>query len=93
MEYKNLHMEATISEKSECEKFLNLVQLLIDNEANTTEETYIKEHIDECALCLKHMALEKAFKELIQQKIAKKDVPQELIDTIETKIKALVSPA
>ncbi|MEL7006787.1 MAG: zf-HC2 domain-containing protein [Bacteroidota bacterium] len=86
-------MEGNNGKKAECEKFLNLVQLLIDNETNHIEETYIKEHIDECAPCFKQMEMEKEFKELVRQKIEKKQVPQELITAIETKIKALVSPA
>ncbi len=86
-------MEQKSEEQSECEKFLGLVQLLLDNEADQSEERYITEHMDDCAPCFQHMETERQFKELVQQKIDKKEVPLELIQTIETKIKALVSPA
>ncbi len=86
-------MEKINEEKSDCEKFLGLVQLLIDDEANSSQKSYINDHIDECAPCLKHLEVEKEFRELVKQKIERKEVPQELIQAIETKIKDLVSPA
>lgn len=86
-------MKKKNDEQSECEKFLGLVQLFLDDEASSSQASYINDHIDKCAPCLKHLSVEKELRELIKQKIERKEVPQELIQAIETKIKALVSPA
>ncbi len=86
-------MERKNTDHKACEKFLGLVQLLLDNETDKSQETYISEHIDECSPCFQHLEIEKQFRDIIRKKIEKKEVPAELVKTIETKIKALVSPA
>lgn len=74
---------------SECEKFLSLVNLMLDNEANQQEEEYISSHIEECSPCFKQLELEKQLRETLKSKIAHKEVPSELVDLIKTKIKSL----
>lgn len=75
---------------SECEKFLGLINLMLDNEADQKEEQYISEHIEDCSPCLKQMELEKQLREMLKSRIAHKDVPPELIENIRSKIKSLV---
>ena len=75
---------------SECEKFLRLVHLMLDNEADQQEEEYISNHIEECSPCFRHLKLEKQLREMLKTKIAHKEVPSELVDLIKTKIKSLV---
>lgn len=82
-------MEEKKEGMSECEKFLGLVNLMLDNEANPQEEQYISDHMEECSPCLKQMELEKQLRELLKTRVAHKDVPPELVDLIKTKIKSL----
>lgn len=74
----------------ECEKFLDLIHLLLDNETDRTQEEYLSNHMDDCSPCMKQLELEKEFRDIIRKKIQKKEVPQELITAIRTKIKFLV---
>lgn len=83
-------MEEKKEEISECEKFLGLLNLMLDNEADQKEEQYISDHIEECSPCLKQLELEKQLREMLKSKIAHKEVPSELVELIKTKIKSLV---
>lgn len=83
-------MKLNTNEKSGCEKFVDLIQLLLDNEADGKQKKYISDHIEECAPCLDQLEVEKEFRGLFKDKIIKKEVPADLINAIKTKIKSLV---
>ncbi len=76
-------------EHSECQKFLKLISLLLDNEASEEEEQYLSEHMDECSPCFQKLETEKEFRELLRAKVGKVDVPADLVNAIKTKIKSL----
>ena len=82
-------MEEKKEGMSDCEKFLGLVNLMLDNEASQQEKQYISDHIEECSPCLEQLELEKHLRQLLKSKIARKEVPSELAELIKTKIKAL----
>lgn len=74
---------------SDCEKFLHLINLLLDNEADQQEEAYISDHIEECAPCLEQLELEKQLRQMLKTRIEHREVPTELIESIKNKIKSL----
>ena len=74
---------------TDCEKFIELIDLLLDNEADPDEQKYIADHVDICGKCLEKLELQKQFKELISTRIESKKVPEGLADSIRSKIKSL----
>ena len=70
-----------------CQRCLELLQLITDGEATPEEETQFHKHIDECLPCYETYNLEKSIKEMIQTKLEKKQVPEDLIRSIKSKIK------
>lgn len=82
-------MEENKDGMSDCEKFLHLINLMLDNEANQQEEDYISEHIEECSPCLEQLELEKQLRQMLKARIGHRRVPSELIDSIKNKIKSL----
>ena len=77
-------------EYSECEKFLKLISLLLDNEASEEEEHYISQHMDDCSPCFQKLKTEKEYRDLLRAKVGKVEVPADLVNAIKTKIKSLV---
>ncbi|MEM9327632.1 MAG: zf-HC2 domain-containing protein [Bacteroidota bacterium] len=77
-------------EHSECEKFIELISLMLDNEASSEEEEYLAQHVDDSAPCLEKLESEKEYREMLKKKIGMKEVPVDLINAIKTKIKSLV---
>jgi mycothiol system anti-sigma-R factor len=75
--------------KGNCEKLqdcIELVNLILDNEASENEEKFIREHLGECSCCLKQFEIEKEFRTLIKSRMQQKEVPQGLIASIRSKI-------
>lgn len=82
--------ENTVERCKESEKCMEILQLLIDGEANNEQESYFRKHIETCMPCYQYYNLEKAIKEILQTKIERKPVPQDLVNTIKLKIKETV---
>jgi mycothiol system anti-sigma-R factor len=69
-----------------CTDYLELIQLVIDNEATRSQEVYLKRHMKICLKCLDHFKLDQELKKVLQLKLASKQVPEGLADAIRTKI-------
>jgi anti-sigma factor (TIGR02949 family) len=65
---------------------LRLLQLILDGEANETEEKYLHAHIEDCMSCYEQYNLEKTIRQVLKTKIEKKTVPADLIESIKIKI-------
>jgi len=78
-------------EQEKCNECLQNLHLLIDDEADDTQKTYFNTHLEECIPCLKAYNLEKTVKELVQNKVANKTIPQNLLDKIREKIGQFVA--
>ncbi len=72
------------------EKCMEVLHLLLDGEASEEESKYFRQHIQRCMPCYECYNLEMAIKEIIQTKIERKPVPQDLVNTIKLKIKETV---
>jgi anti-sigma factor (TIGR02949 family) len=75
--------------KTECkdfEKCLEILYLMLDNEATEEEKSYLNDHIESCMLCFEQYEVEKQIRSLIKSKITNQPVPSGLINQIRTKI-------
>lgn len=70
----------------ESEKCLEIIRLVLDDEASNTQMDYLKDHIEMCMQCLDNFNVEKEIKQALREKLERKAVPQDLIDSIKTKI-------
>ncbi len=75
-------------ENSRCNKCLELLESIIDNEATPEEEKFFHSNIEKCKDCLERYELEKQVKLLLQRKIAKQPVPSGLAENIKAQILA-----
>ncbi|MDW3211856.1 MAG: zf-HC2 domain-containing protein [Reichenbachiella sp.] len=71
---------------AKCTEYVDLVQLVLDGEASRSQEVYLKRHLKMCLKCLEHYKLDQEIRKLVQLKLASKEVPEGLADTIRTKI-------
>lgn len=74
----------------ESKKCIEILELLLDGEADPDQEDFFRNHIEKCMPCYQHYNLEKTIKEILKTKIEKKPVPQDLVDSIKSKIKETV---
>lgn len=71
---------------SEFNKCLEILYLMLDNEASEEQEDYLNKHFEKCLFCFEQYEVEKQIRELIKTKIAKMPVPAGLATSIKTKI-------
>lgn len=79
-------------QSSDCNEFskcMEILQLMLDNEASDHQEDYVKEHIENCMLCFEQYEVEKQIRSLIRSKVTNQPVPDGLVDQIRTKIQAI----
>ncbi len=70
-----------------CQRCLELLELITDGEASQEEERQFRKHVDECLPCYESFNLEQSIKEMLQTKLEKKPVPDDLIQSIKQKIR------
>ena len=70
-----------------CQRCLELLEMITDGEASPEEEKQFRKHIDECLPCYESFNLEQSIKEMLQTKLEKKPVPDDLIKSIKQKIR------
>jgi hypothetical protein len=68
---------------------LSKVFLSLDGALTPEEEKEFLEEINKCSCCLDAFNIEKAFKEFLCRKIARKEVKAQLVIDIKTKIKQI----
>ena len=82
-------METTATELTEvksantdCEKVINILEMIIDDEANSDEQTYFYKHLEDCATCFDAHKHQKMLKDFLKMNVRSKEVPVSLISTI-----------
>lgn len=80
---KSFKQNGECPEKQKCLEILNLV---LDGEANEEQKDYFRNHIEKCMPCNSDYSVEKAIKELLQAKCSNKEVPNDLVESIKSKI-------
>ncbi len=83
---KNVFTKYVMTNCPEKKKCLEILHLILDEEANHEQEAYFKIHMEECWSCFKDYELEKAIRNLVKIKLERISVPTTLIDEIKTKI-------
>ena len=71
---------------SDCQKVVDILELIIDKEANPEQEQFFKSHIDRCAPCLHHYEIDQAMFQLIRESLEKKTCKASLLDSIKSEI-------
>jgi mycothiol system anti-sigma-R factor len=60
--------------------------MVLDGEASPEQQEKFMTHIDTCSHCFECYEVDKSVKELVKYKIENREVPNNLIDTIKSKI-------
>ncbi len=69
---------------------LEMLQLILDNQATPEQRQYFRTHIDHCIPCFKSYHLDMAIKELVQKKCCD-SAPDELVHKIKSQIAQNIS--
>ncbi|MEX2335851.1 MAG: zf-HC2 domain-containing protein [Fulvivirga sp.] len=65
---------------------LKILSLVLDEEASPEEQEYFKKHIENCMPYYQIYNVDKAIKDLIRKKCYDKEVPNDLVEQIKSKI-------
>lgn len=71
---------------SDFDKCLQILNLILDNEASEDEEIFFKSHIEKCMVCFAHYNVEKQIRQLLKTKLNHHKVPTALANDIRSKI-------
>lgn len=69
--------------RNEC---LKALQLILDDQASVEQVEHFKQNIDKCLPCIENYNLEITVRQMLCDKIQKKEVPTDLINSIKAKI-------
>lgn len=78
-----------MSKKARCpdeEHCLELVRLMLDDEATEADSLYVTKHIDGCYRCYDNYDLENAIRKAVKEKAGDLKVSDELVSEINSKI-------
>ncbi len=75
----------------ECEKCLEVLHIVLDDEATEEQVAFVKAHVDSCSRCFDCYEVDKSLKESVRVKISKKQLPDGLIEEIHLRIHGVVS--
>ena len=77
----------------DCKAFVELIQLIADDEATVEQKSAFKAHYNKCGHCAEHYNIDKATLEFIKAKLCacKVDAPIGLADKIRQKIASTAS--
>ncbi len=70
----------------EFEKCLEILNLMLDNEAEESDEKYLMDHIEQCIVCFEQYEVEKQLRLLLKTKLSNKAVPVDLASEIKRKV-------
>ena len=75
---------------ADCEKVINILEMIIDEEATSDEQTYFYQHLEDCASCFDAHRHQKMLKDFLKMNVKRKDVPASLISTIKNIVQETV---
>lgn len=82
--------KSMMSKKARCseeERCLELVRLMLDDEATEADSIYVTKHIDGCYRCYDNFDLENTIREAIKDKANNLKVSDDLVEEINSKVK------
>lgn len=65
---------------------LESLQLILDGEASQKEEEEFMDHLDICMPCYNHYKLDRAVKELLQTKVVRLKMPEQLVKKLKLQL-------
>lgn len=71
---------------TECERVSDMLDLMIDGEATSEEQTFFNRHIEECVSCFENHQKQKLLKGLVSGHLKRAIVPESLALSIKAKI-------
>ncbi len=74
----------------ECKEFLEVLQLVLDNEATPEQIEFVDEHIENCGYCLECYEVDKTLRQTVKQKVQRIHSPQDLTLLIQSKIETFL---
>ncbi len=80
-------LKQSFRSRTSCKGCIELLELITDDEASPNEIKHFQKHINECLPCYEAYNLEKSIKEMLQTKLKRKQVPDDLIQSIKLKIR------
>ncbi len=80
---ENVQYAKDCQNRQEC---LKAIRLILDEEATEDQLKYFKQHIDYCMPCIENYNLEVTIRQLLCDRLQRKAVPAEVINSIRTKI-------
>lgn len=72
--------------KSGCKEYLEILHLMLDDEASKDQEDYLTAHVEKCMSCFEYYEVEKEIRLLIKTKVKSQPVPKDLASEIRRKI-------
>ena len=82
-------METTATELTEvksantdCEKVINILEMIIDDEATSEDQNYFYSHLEDCSSCFEAHKHQKMLKSFLKMNVKSRAVPVSLISTI-----------
>ena len=82
--HKMKNMESPCEDHDRC---MNVINLIIDGEANEEEEAFFYSHIKDCFDCAQFYKLEQSIREAIRNYLEIKEAPEELIMEVRKMVK------
>lgn len=70
-----------------CQRFVDIVNAIIDDEATEEEENFFRDHMNDCTGCLNHYNIEKEIIDQVKEKLKKRCCPSSLKNSILNLIK------
>lgn len=68
---------------------LEMLQVILDGNANEEQQKYFKKHMDECMPCYKTHELDMQIKQLIKSKCSGNHVPADLVEKIKSQVNSI----
>jgi anti-sigma factor (TIGR02949 family) len=75
---------------ADCEKVISILEMIIDDEATSEEQSYFYNHLEDCASCFDAHKHQKMLKDFLKLNVKTKDVPVSLISTIKNIVQETV---
>ncbi|KAA9333796.1 hypothetical protein [Adhaeribacter soli] len=83
METTTTELKGDVTAASDdCQKIISILEMIIDDEATSDDQTYFYKHLEECANCFEAHRHQKMLKDFLKLNVKRKDAPASLISTI-----------
>lgn len=76
---KSISKDKHLNNCSDEGRCMESLQVILDGEASQSDEEDFMNHVEACMPCYNHYNMDKAVKELIQTKIVKVKMPEDLV--------------